>query len=326
MSDPRAPAAGGPTHAYGFDPTHGYRLEDLLRVGAPDEPADFAAFWRARHAAAMSTKPQPVLRDTGQDRGPWRVFDWSYTSTGETTIRGWALLPLTGPVRRAFLIGHGYSGREAPDFDLEFPDSALFFPCFRGLGRSWHPHISDEPRWHVLHDIQNRDRYVIAGCVEDLWCGVTSVLRLFPGLAGHVGYLGISFGGGVGALAIPWDDRIRRAHLNVPTFGNHPLRLQLATTGSAASIQHFVGKCPEAPSVLRYYDAAVAARHITIPVHCACALFDPAVAPAGQFAIFNALAGPKELFLLTAGHHMYPAQEEEVRELRRKIYNFFADI
>ena len=167
---------------------------------------------------------------------------------------------------------------------------------------------------------------MLGGCVEDVWVAISAILRLFPELAGHIGYLGISFGGGVGALAIPWDERIGRAHFNVPTFGNHPLRLQLGTTGSAAQVQRFVGKCPKALEVLKYYDAAVAARHITIPAQCACALFDPTVAPAGQFSIYNALAGPKELYILTAGHHGYSSQISENAELRRNCYNFFADM
>ena len=240
----------GMVHGYDFDPTHGYRLADLLQVGAPEEPANFVPFWRDRFAAAQEVMPGGVLRDTGRDIGCWRTYDWSYTSTGGTDIRGWALLPRKGAVRRGFLIGHGYGGRGAPDFDLEFEESALFFPCARGLGRSWNPYISAEARWHILHDIQSRKRYVLGGCVEDVWVGVTAILRLFPEVNGHLGYLGICFGGGVGALAIPWDERICRAHFNVPSFGNHPLRLQLGTTGSAAHVQRFVGKCPKALDVL----------------------------------------------------------------------------
>ena len=326
MSEQKECEVAGLAHGYGFDPTHGYRLSDLLQIGAPEEPASFASFWRERFAAAQEVQPGAVLRDTGRDTARWRTYDWSFTSTGGTEIRGWALLPCAGKVRRGFLIGHGYGGRSAPDFDLEFEDAALFFPCFRGLGRSWNPYISSDAKWHILHDIQSRKRYVLGGCVEDVWVAISAILRLFPELAGHIGYLGISFGGGVGALAIPWDERIGRVHFNVPTFGNHPLRLQLGTTGSAAQVQRFVGKCPKALEVLKYYDAAVAARHITIPAQCACALFDPTVAPAGQFSIYNALAGPKELYILTAGHHGYSSQISENAELRRNCYNFFADM
>ena len=56
--------------------------------------------------------------------------------------------------------------------------------------------------------------------------------------ARRLDYMGISFGGGIGALALPWDERFHRAHLNVPSFGHHPLRLTLPepdTTGSGSN-------------------------------------------------------------------------------------------
>lgn len=310
-------------HSYTFDPTHDYSLDALLACAAPDEPPDYAEYWRGRHAMALHVQPRPRLHDTGVIRHGWRVFDWTYHSTGLTEIRGWALLPASSGFSRAMVVGHGYGGREAPDFDLPFEDAALFFPCARGLGRSATPSISPDPQWHVIHDIQSRRRYVLGGCIEDLWCGVTALLDLFPHVAGRIGYLGISFGGGIGAMATAWDQRIRLAHFNVPTFGNQPLRMKLATIGSAAAVQHFVKKCPKALDVLRYFDAASAARHFSIPVHFACALFDPAVAPAGQFAIHNASPASRQLFVLTAGHHSYPGQDRETAQLRQEIHNFF---
>ncbi len=314
------------SHAYPFDPTHGHSLEDLLRIPVPEEPPDFEAFWRKRYAAALGRTTAPRLRDTGTDRGGWRVFDIDYTSTDATTIRGWLLLPVSGVIRRGFVIGHGYGGRETPDFDLPLEEAALLFFCARGLGRSWNPYISSQPQWHVIHDIQSRHRYVLGGCVEDVWTAASTLLRLFPQVAGHLGYGGTSFGGGLGALALAWDSRFQRAHFCVPTFGNQPLRLQLPSTGSAASVQAHGKKHPGIAQVLPFYDAAVAARHIRIPVLCACATFDPAVAPAGQFSIYNALSGPRDLFVLTAGHHPHPQEVAEAEALRHKIHDFFRDI
>ena len=213
-----------------------------------------------------------------------------------------------------------------PEFDLPLEESALFFLCFRGLGKSKHPAISSEARWHVLHNIQSKRRYVLGECVEDLWIAITAALTHFPQLTGHLGYLGISFSGGIGIMALAWDQRCRRIHVNVPTFGNQPLRMTLPTVGSAWSVQQFLKKCPKAMEVQRYYDAALAARYMRVPVHCACALFDPMVAPAGQFSIFNALPGEKELFVLTAGHYAHASQEQEKIELWRKINNFFRDL
>lgn len=311
---------------YSFDPTHGYSLDQLLQVEPPAEPADFAEFWKKRYRRAMDVLPNPRLRDTGVDRDGWRVFDLALHSTDNTELRGWALLPVHGTIRRGFVIGHGYGGRDAPDFDLPLDDAALFFPCARGLGRSWNPYISSESHYHVLHDIQSRRRYVHGGCVEDLWVTVTALLRFFPRVVGHIGYIGESFGGGIGTMALAWDERISRAHLIVPSFGHHPLRLRLPSTGSAASVQQFAKRHPSVVETLAYFDAAVAARRIRIPVLAACAKLDPAVAPPGQFAIHNALGGPKELFVLEAGHHDWPGAAAERERLRQKIHDFFRDI
>jgi len=309
---------------YGFDPTYGYSLEQLLKVETPKEPKYFDDFWRARYEKALGVMPLPQINDTNQNRSGWRVFRINYCSTDNFPIRGWLLLPESGEITRGFVIGHGYGGRYEPDFHLPFKDAALLFPCFRGLALSNRPPISTEPNWHVLHDIDRLDKYILGGCVEDLWLAVSALLRLFPQLQGHLGYLGLSFGGGIGALALGYEPRIARGHLNLPTFGHHPLRLRLETLGSTKSMQNFYKSHRKLTlKVLRYYDAANAAKRITIPMHCACAQFDPCVAPPAQFAIFNALGGEKKLFLLDAGHHNYPNQKQQELELIKQLDTFF---
>jgi cephalosporin-C deacetylase len=59
-------------------------------------------------------------------------------------------------------------------------------------------------------------------------------------------------------------------------------------------------------------------------MHVAAALFDPVVVPPGQFAIFNALPGPKELFVLKAGHFEYPESTVEDRKLLSELGGFFS--
>ena len=237
------------------------------------------------------------------------------------------MLPTSGIIKRGFIVGHGYGGRDEPDYHLPFKDAALLFPCFLGLALSAHLSISSEPRWHVLHNINQKDRYILVGCVEDVWLAVSAMLSLFPHLAGHLGYLGISFGGGIGALALAWESRISKGHFNVPSFGHHPLRLRLATQGSADSVQQYYRSHKKTTlQVLRYYDAAFAAKRITMPIHCACAKFDPCVAPPGQFAIYNALPGQKQLFILEAGHHNYASQAQQEHELINELDAFFASL
>jgi len=310
-----------------FDPSHGHDLQSLLQIEAGTAPADFAAFWQARHARAQAVQPQSQLSATGVEKAGRREYLWHHRSTDGITVSGWALLPTSAPATRALFISHGYGGRTAPDFDFPAPpDTALFYGCARGLGRSAQPPFSSDPAWHVLHNVQNRDTYVIGGCVEDIWTGITALLIHVPQAKGRVGYAGVSFGGGIGALALPWDARIRRAYWKVPTFGHQRLRLHLPSYGSARSVQHFHQRHPAVTHTLDYFDAAFAARFARQPVLCACALNDPSVAPAGQFAIYNALPPEqRHLFVLPAGHMPHPGQQAAETELKQEVYNFFHD-
>lgn len=310
-------------HAFPFDPSYGYDLPGLLAVEPPPEPPGFVAFWEERHANALSVDPGPELSPSDLARPGWRVWDLEYRSSGAFPIRGWLLAPAQGTPTRGFVLGHGYGGILAPDFALPCADAVYLVPCFRGLCRSRMAPISDDPYWHVLHDIHLRDSYILGGCVDDLWTGVTALLQLYPALAGSVGYMGISFGGGIGALALPWDRRIASGHLNVPSFGHQPLRLRLPTVGSGASVQAFAREHLNVIDTLAYYDAAVAARHIRQPMHVAAAQFDPAVAPPGQFAVYNALSGPKRLFVLAAGHFDYPERAAQEKQLLAELGAFF---
>ncbi len=311
-------------HSYSFDPTYGYTLDQLLAVDAPEPPPGFEDFWRARYDAALAVDPAPALREIPGGTPRWRVAELGYRTTDGQPIRGWALLPREGEVKRGFIWGHGYGGMDGPWFDLPFADAVIFFPCMRGISQSRRPGVAADPLGHVLHGIEDRDRYIHGACVEDLWLAVTSLIQLFPQTAGRIGLLGISFGGGIGMLALPWDDRIARGHFEVPSFGHHPLRLTLPTHGSGAAVAVYEKRKGGAMETLRYHDAATAARFTRQAVHIAAALFDPFVAPPGQFAIYNALPGERKLYLLEAGHHDYPAAARQRAEVLAEVDDFFS--
>ncbi len=309
---------------YPFDPTYGYDEQQLLAVRPPRPPRDFADFWQRCYLKALQQQPTPRLTDIGSNIAGWQIWDLRYHSTQGVILGGWLLVPADGIVERACIVGHGYGGRDAPDFDLPFARTALLFPCCRGLGRSAQPPFSSNPYWHVLHDIDKRERYILRGCVEDLWLSVSALLRIYPHVQGRIGLMGVSFSGGVGTMAAAFDPRIARCHFNVPSFGHQSLRLRLKTQGSGASVQRMCRRnTKQVLRTLRYYDAAIAAQFLTQPTHVACALFDPSVAPPGQYAIYNGLAGPKQLFTLSAGHHDYAEQPLERARLIAQLQQFF---
>ena len=312
-------------HSYDFDPTYGFQLEELLALRPPPAPSNFDEVWRARYAAALGVSPQPRLRQSTSTHPDWLVQDITYISTEQFPIGGWLLAPTDGKVTRGLVVGHGYGGRDQPDFDIPVEETAVLFPCFRGLSRSRRPPISSDPAWHVLHDIDRPEHYILGGCVEDIWLAVSVLTQLYPETAGRIGYSGISFGGGVGALAIAFDKRIDRGHLALPTFGNMPLWLTLPTLGSGASVQIYQKTHPDVLETLRLFDAASAATRIAAPMLMAVARFDPAVAPPCQFSVANGLPTSihHETVILDAGHCDYPGGETQHALLLDKVRRFF---
>jgi cephalosporin-C deacetylase len=312
-------------YPFDFDPTYGMTLADLQAIRPPEAPEGFDAFWQKRYISALAVKPEPRLNPVKDSHPDWQLRDIVYTSTDDISIGGWLLTPREGEIKRGLVVGHGYGGRDEPEFDLPVEETAILFPCFRGMSRSAHPPIPSDAPGHVLHEIEDPEHYVIGGCVEDLWVAVSTLLSLYPQLDGHIGYSGISFGGGIGALGVPFDRRIQRAHLTVPTFGNRKLWLTLPTVGSAHSAQDYAKTHSDVFEKLRLFDAATAASRITVPMLAAVALFDPAVAPPCQFAVANALPTSKfnEIFILDAGHFDYPDSAVQQTALRGRVGRFF---
>lgn len=315
-------------HPFAFDPTGGYSREELLTIGPPDtEPEDFAAFWHETFAEAMRAPLAWKCIPSAASHPEWEVFDVEYAGLALPGLRigGWLLKPREEPVRRGVVAIHGYGGRSAPDFSLPVKEAAVIFPCCTGLpARGTDSRIPSEGQRHVLHGISDSRTYLHRFCVMDVWRAASVLLEAVPECAGRLDLLGESFGGGIGVMALPWDQRFHSAHVAVPSFGHHPLRFGLPCTGAGEAVRQWLPDHPETPAVLRYFDAATAATHVRIPVHVAAALFDPSVPPAGQFAVFNALAGTKSLTILRAGHFLHEGEEAEGRRLFRRLEEFFA--
>ncbi len=289
---------------YPFDPTYGYTEADLMAVGCPAAPADFAPFWRGTFAAASMVPPKPsrtFLRRTRRSVVDLVEFDaWAGEGREPVRLGGWLVTPADGAVTSGLVVGHGYGGRAAPDPAPLVPGSAALYPCARGFNRSAMPDLPSTANSHVLHGIGSRETYIHRFNAVDLWAAASALIELVPAGAEQLCYAGASFGGGIGALMLPWDGRFRRAFLDYPSFGNHPIRLTLPCVGSGEAVRQAGGE--RHLPVLQYFDAATAARHLTIPTLVAAALYDPAVPPPGQFAIHNCLAGERALFVRRDAH------------------------
>lgn len=122
--------------------TDEYTLDDLLAVGAPSPPADFARFWTGLYDRARQVDPAPVMRGSGPLR------DIEFTSLCGVRIGGWLSLPADGVVERGLVVGHGYGGRAAPDAPsaaIPVERAAVLYFCAPRLACLWVPSFGNHP-------------------------------------------------------------------------------------------------------------------------------------------------------------------------------------
>ncbi|MBL8993308.1 MAG: acetylxylan esterase [Spirochaetia bacterium] len=306
------------THDFPFDPTYGYEREALLRIKAPPtEKSDFDDFWRTTYEATLSVPVRAELRESKFiPKNPIDFFDLKeifFDTLQGLRVGAWLYVPKKGKPHSMTIHAHGYGGPGDPAAEK---DGGIHLMVHApGFGLSASPSLPNESSAHVIHGIHSKETYLIRFCVAALWSAVTFLRERFPELKSRLFLKGTSFGGGLGALALPWDKRVVRAQLVVPTFGHHPIRLTCPCNGSGESVRKYHASHPEVVDVLSYFDAASTALRIETPMLMVPALFDPAVPPPGQFAVANAAKGPKEMFILSAGHFTYADEIEEYRKL-----------
>ncbi len=297
-----------------FDASYGHTLSTLRAIAPVPPPAGFAARWQAWREQAKTVDAAPTVLSAETALGR-RVSIIEHAGVDGTRLRAWLVEPLTAPARVGVVHSHGYGGRDAIDLARVPDDAAAIFPVARGLPALNAGVGAPEPQSeHVLAGIERPDTYVLGLCARDLWLAADALTALVGPLPLY--YVGESFGGGIGALALPWDDRYIGATLVVPSFGQYDERLAVHCVGSGETVRDHVAAHPEAREVLRWFDASTALGFARIPVRVEAALWDPYVPPPGQFGVANA-ARMLELAVLAAGHAEYPGGEHVAAEAIR---------
>ncbi len=310
-------------HQLPFDPTHSYSFEQLKTIGYPPVTPAFKKFWQSTYQENLRIPLQIRLEDTGIFYKDLSVKKLTYSSWGGHTTGAWVLEPLQQKIKAGLIMGHGYGGRDGYAIAMIPRNTVIFLPVARGFHLSAVAGYPNESSKHVIYHINNKYDYSIRGCVAELWTAVSCAYEIYPQIK-TCSFSGASFGGGLGALMVPFENRISRYHLSVPTFGNQPLRTKVPCTGSGESVRKYLAENPEIEqTTLPFYDSATAASLIKIPGIVSPALFDPAVPPLGQFSVANAIPGEKEIWVFQTGHFDTKISGQEDRILNEKLISFF---
>jgi len=296
--------------AASFDGSYGHTLETLRAIAPIAPPEGFAERWMRWRTEARSVDAAPTVLTTSTETAEApgrRVSVIEHSGVDGTRLRAWLVEPVSGAARIGIVHSHGYGGREAIDLARVPDDAAAIFPVARGLPRlNAGVGASATIAEHVLAGIDDPERYVLGLCARDLWLAADALIALIGDVSLY--YVGESFGGGIGSLALPWDDRYIGGTLIVPSFGQYDERLAVPCLGSGEVVRAHVSAHPDAREVLRWFDASSAMTFARVPVRVEAALRDQYVPPAGQFAVANAV-GALELEVLPAGHAEYPGSD-----------------
>lgn len=310
------------SHHFPFDPTYHYTLEMLMQVTAPPAPDGFTDFWQDTYRQTLAIDPQPTTRPIPCDDPNIDLREIEYTSLQGFRVGGWLLVRRDRPLRHGAVISHGYGGREAPDLNPAAAPDVVIFPCARGFHRSARPDLPASSTWHVIHGIASRDTYIHRFCVADLFAATTTLTQLYPNLE-KLWYLGGSFGGGMGALTLPWEKRFNRGYIDIPSFGNYPFRMSVPCVGSGEPLRLYERRHGNTMNVLAWFDAATAASFCQTPTYVSAARFDPAVPPPGQFAIYNAIPAEKKLFVRQAAHFDFLGHADDDKAISKELIQWF---
>ena len=310
-----------------FDPTFGFTLDELLKIQAPPPPADFEDFWHETYRLATARTPDyHIEKELWSPNPDTHILQIRFTSYDGFDIGMWIARPegSTG----GLLLGQGYGNPATPPTATANPGLTVAMPCIRGLGISECLEIPWDCAKHAAYGIKSRETYVIRGAVTDLWEAASVMIDLFPDTAANLNYSGGSLGGGLGAILVPWDDRIHAAEINVPTLAG-PMQFDYAlpsggnpgTTRREAALSD-----PDSWRTLSYMDGASAARHFKVPVLMTPALSDPSNPPPAQFAIANAIPEHFRILRVREVGHCPPTPADielgkELAEIRKILFS-----
>lgn len=304
--------------------TISYTKEELLKIKG-DKPVDgFQDFWKAQYASARAWNGKYHVEDELWSPVPGcRIYKVRFTSIDGFSIGMWISRPVESI--GGSLVAHGYGNVSMPPVTAH-TDRTIVHPCVRGLGLSQCKEIPWRLDAHAGYGFDEPNRYVLVGGVRDLWIALTIMIDMFPDTADNVVCRGGSLGGGMGALAIPWDERIHYGDLNVPTLGGRIVLDYPVAPHTPGNTRKEKALASEAGMrIIDLCNASAAAQFIRVPTLITPALSDHSVPPPGQFAVANSIPEEYRILRIREVGHASPTEadtalEEELAEIRSKRF------
>lgn len=279
----------------------------------PDLPEDFDSFWKETVDEAAFAKLDFHRNFEDVYSAPnHRVETLSFRGIDGSARQGWIAFPEGARRQRAFLWIPPY-GRESllpNEYGTREGMVSLSFNFF-GHG-AFHEEKYTASRGYFAEGAAEPKTWVFRRMFQDAFLAAR-VLQAQPEAdEDRIGSMGMSQGGGMSIWLGAWSPVVKAVCADMPFLGamraalsrnayRYPLK-ELIDFGESIPVGH-----ARVLNTIAYFDTMHVATRCRVPVHVSLGLKDPAARPENVEAIFDALAGPKELVKLEWGHDWHPS-------------------
>ncbi len=280
-------------------------------------PEDFSEFWQESVTEALqapldyniSVQADPVGTSTHV------VHSLQFRGIDGRRLHGWFAYPEGARRNPAFLWVPPY-GRESVLPNAYGTRAGMVSLSFN---------LHGEPAYHQEKYIVERGYFSDGAASPETWVFrrifqdsviATRVLQAqIEADEDRIGVAGMSQGGGITVWNAAWNPLIKAACADMPflstigrTLTSQVYRYPLK------ELRDFMDALPlgeeRVMHTLSYFDTALHASFVSKPMHVSLGLKDPATRPETVRALFEAIAGPKELLELDWGHDWHPQMVE----------------
>ena len=281
-------------------------------------PGDFDDFWERVLAGLAEVPLEPLIApETMRSNADVDVSRVYYRSLDGIEISGWYCVPTQGEGPFPAVIHFpGYKGEPGMRRDWGRKEVVSLTVAVRGkLGSN----ADFNPGYPGLltHGIEGRDTYGYKGVISDCVRGIDFLLSRPEVDPQRIFACGSSQGGGLTLITSALRPEIKGGVAGYPFLCCYPESMQMLRSYPYDELTCYARANPdrveEMLETLRYYDAVNFAPGIKCPMVVGIALEDEVCPPGTSYAAYQALTGPKELWLFPdSGHgnaHEYPAKE-----------------
>lgn len=302
-------------------------LDQRYSLGIGDlpysEPEDFLEFWKNAWLEAKAVPLQyrrtlqsaielPTHRIELIDFESVKGFPRDgATGTGET-VHGWIAIPKEIRKAPGFLWIPPY-GREST-----LPNSYSTREGYISMGinlhglHAFHQESYVPNRGYFNDGIDQPETFIFRRMVQDCFVAARVLQAQLEVEEQEIGCMGLSQGGGLSVALGAHCPIIKAICADLPFWGLVGVSLhERVYRYPLKELTDAIAEIPMGREIalftLSYFDTAFHARHCEVPAHVTLGLKDPACRPYSVAAIYDALAGKKEIVELDWGHDWHPS-------------------